>query len=86
MPIKGMFIGATLVLASGALTLAAFEVALRLLDKSAWDTALRAGWKYKGRYVNELGYRDSRSAIQIAISLLFCSAIPRSSRRHVRLT
>jgi hypothetical protein len=57
MPIKGMFIGATLVLASSALTLAAIEVALRLLDKPAWDTDLRAGWKSVGRYVNELGYR-----------------------------
>jgi hypothetical protein len=57
MPIKGMFIGATLVLASSALTLAAIEVALRLLDKPAWDTNLRAGWKNEGRYVNELGYR-----------------------------
>jgi hypothetical protein len=57
MPIKAMLIGATLVLASSALTLAAIEVALRSLDRPAWDTALRAGWKNKGRYVNELGYR-----------------------------
>jgi hypothetical protein len=57
MPIKGMFIGAALVLASSALTLAAVELALRLLDMPAWDTALRAGWRYKGQYVNELGYR-----------------------------
>ena len=54
MPIKGMFIGATLVLASSTLTLAAIEVALRLLDKPAWDTDLRAGWKNEDRYVNEL--------------------------------
>jgi hypothetical protein len=57
MPIKEMCIGATLVLASSALTLAAIEVALRLLDKPAWDTDLRAGWKNEDRYVNELGYR-----------------------------
>jgi len=57
MPIKELFIGATLALASSALTLAAIEVGLRLLDKPAWETELRAGWKSKGRYVNELGYR-----------------------------
>src|SRR5262249_23401701 len=57
MTIKGMLISATLVLASSALTLAAIEVVLRLLDKPAWDTELRAGWKNEGRYVNELGYR-----------------------------
>jgi hypothetical protein len=57
--LKGIFVNAVLVLASSALMLAAVEVALRLLEKPAWDTEIRAGWKYQGTdgYVNELGYR-----------------------------
>ena len=57
--LKRMLVNAVLVLASSALTLAAAEVALRLLNKPAWDTEIRAGWKYQGadRYVNERGYR-----------------------------
>ena len=54
-----LLINVALVLASGALTLAAIEVGLRLLNKPAWDTEIVAGWKYMGtdRHVNELGYR-----------------------------
>jgi len=57
--LKRMLVNAVLVLASSALALAAAEVALRLLNKPAWDTEIRAGWKYQGadRYVNERGYR-----------------------------
>jgi hypothetical protein len=54
-----MLVNVVLALASGALTLAAVEVALRLVEKPAWDTEIRAGWKYQGAdpNVNELGYR-----------------------------
>ncbi len=57
--LKRMLVNAALALASSALTLAAVEFTLRILDKPAWDTEIRAGWKYQGadRHVNELGYR-----------------------------
>jgi hypothetical protein len=58
MSIKTVLLNCFLVLASSALTLAAIEAALRLLDKPAWDFELRAGWKFfSDRYLNELGYR-----------------------------
>jgi hypothetical protein len=59
MSIKRVLLNSSLALASSALTLTAIEVALRLLDKPAWDTELRAGWKSTGAdgYFNELGYR-----------------------------
>jgi hypothetical protein len=57
MSIQRVLLNSFLVIASSALTLTAIEVALRLLDRPAWDTDLRAGWKSEGRYVNELGYR-----------------------------
>jgi hypothetical protein len=61
MSIKGVLLNCLLVLATSALTIAAIEVSLRLLDKPAWDSGLRAGWKFMGidpdRYLNELGYR-----------------------------
>lgn len=57
--LRGTLVNAALVLASSALTLAAIEIALQLLNKPATDTGSSAGWKYQGtdRYVNELGYR-----------------------------
>ena len=61
MSIKGVLLNCLLVLATSALTIAAIEVSLRLLDKPAWDFELRAGWKFwnmdADRYFNELGYR-----------------------------
>jgi hypothetical protein len=61
MSIKTVLLNCLLVLASSALTLAAIEAALRLLDKPAWDFELRAGWKFwnmsADRHFNELGYR-----------------------------
>jgi hypothetical protein len=59
MSIKRVLLNSSLALASSALMLTAIEVALRLLDKPAWDTELRAGWKSVGAdgYFNELGYR-----------------------------
>jgi len=52
-------VNAALVLVSTALTLGAVEVALRILDRPAWDGELRAGWKSDRveAHVNELGYR-----------------------------
>jgi len=57
--VKAALVNVSLVLASSALMFAVVEVALRIFDKPAWDTEIRAGWKYKeaDRYVNELGYR-----------------------------
>ena len=46
MSIKRVLLNSSLALASSALTLTAIEVALRLLDKPAWDTELRAGWPH----------------------------------------
>ncbi len=57
--LKRSLVNVALVFASVALTLAAAEVALRLLDKPGWDTEIRAGWKSQAadRNANELGYR-----------------------------
>jgi hypothetical protein len=57
MSIKTVLLNSFLLLASSALMLTVIEVALRLLDKPAWDHELRAGWKSDSDYHNELGYR-----------------------------
>jgi len=52
-------VNAALVLVTTVLTLSAFEVILRISNSPAWDSELRAGWKWSGidGHMNELGYR-----------------------------
>jgi hypothetical protein len=56
MSIKTVLLNFFLVLAAAH---SRIEVALRLLDRPAWDSELRAGWKSMtaDQYFNELGYR-----------------------------